>query len=129
MLGYTMYGTNDLEKAKGFYDTVFKSVGIGRLMEFPTGAIAYGVGFDKPMFAIGAPYDGKPASAGNGAMMALALDTRAKVDAVHAAAIAAGGADEGAPGVRGEEGPQAFYGAYFRDLDGNKFCAFRVGPK
>ncbi len=97
-------------------------------MEFPTGAIAYGVGFDKPMFAIGAPYDGKPASAGNGAMMALALDTRAKVDAVHAAAIAAGGADEGAPGVRGEEGPQAFYGAYFRDLDGNKFCAFRVGP-
>jgi predicted lactoylglutathione lyase len=80
------------------------------------------------MFAIGAPYDGKPATAGNGAMMALALDTRAKVDALYAAAIAAGGADEGAPGVRGEEGPQAFYGAYFRDLDGNKFCAFRVGP-
>ena len=128
MLGYTMYGTNDLEKATAFYDAVFKSVGVGRLMEFPTGAIAYGVGFDKPMFAIGAPYDGKPATAGNGAMMSLALDTRAKVDAIHAAAIAAGGADEGAPGVRGEEGPQAFYGAYFRDLDGNKFCAFRVGP-
>jgi predicted lactoylglutathione lyase len=51
-----------------------------------------------------------------------------KVDALYAAAIAAGGADEGAPGVRGDEGPQAFYGAYFRDLDGNKFCAFRVGP-
>lgn len=128
MLGYTMYGTNDLKKAKGFYDAVFKSVGVGRMMEFPTGAVAYGVGFDKPMFAIGQPYDGKPASVGNGAMMALAMDTRAKVDAVHAAAIAAGGADEGAPAVRGEEGPQAFYGAYFRDLDGNKFCAFRVGP-
>lgn len=128
MLGYTMYGTNDIKKASAFYDAVFKSIGVGRLMEFPTGAIAYGVGFDKPMFAIGAPYDGKPATAGNGAMMALALDTRAKVDAVHAAAMAAGGADEGAPGVRGEEGPQAFYGAYFRDLDGNKFCAFRVGP-
>jgi catechol 2,3-dioxygenase-like lactoylglutathione lyase family enzyme len=128
MIGYAMYGTNDLAKAKDFYDAVFKSVGIGRLMEFPTGAIAYGVGFDKPMFAIGAPYDGKPASVGNGAMMSLAFDTRAKVDAIHAAAIAAGGADEGAPGVRGEEGPQAFYGAYFRDLDGNKFCAFRVGP-
>lgn len=128
MLGYTMYGTNDLEKAKGFYDAVFKSIGVGRMMEFPTGAIAYGVGFDKPMFAIGQPYDGKPASVGNGAMMALALDTRAKVDALHAAAVAAGGADEGAPGVRGDEGPQAFYGAYFRDLDGNKFCAFRVGP-
>ena len=45
-----------------------------------------------------------------------------------AAALAAGGNDEGAPGVRGEDGPQAFYGAYFRDLDGNKLCAFRVGP-
>lgn len=128
MLGYTMYGTNDLAKAAAFYDALFKSIGVGRLMEFPTGAIAYGVGFDKPMFAIGTPYDGKAASAGNGAMMALALETRAKVDALHAAAIAAGGADEGAPGVRGEESPQAFYGAYFRDLDGNKFCAFRVGP-
>jgi catechol 2,3-dioxygenase-like lactoylglutathione lyase family enzyme len=128
MIGYAMYGTNDINKAAAFYDAVFKSVGIGRLMEFPTGAIAYGTGFDKPMFAIGAPYDGKPASVGNGAMMSLAFDTRAKVDAFHAAAMAAGGADEGAPGVRGEEGPQAFYGAYFRDLDGNKFCAFRVGP-
>jgi hypothetical protein len=39
-----------------------------------------------------------------------------------------GGSDEGAPGVRGEEGPRAFYGAYFRDLDGNKLCAFRIGP-
>lgn len=129
MLGYTMYGTNDLEKAKGFYDAVFKSVGAGRLMEFPTGAVAYGIAFDKPMFAIGKPHDGRPATVGNGAMMALAVDTRAKVDAVHASALAAGGKDEGAPGVRGEEGPQAFYAGYFRDLDGNKFCAFRVGPK
>ena len=61
-------------------------------------------------------------------MIALVLDTRAKVDAMHAAALAAGAGDEGAPGVRGEEGPQAFYGAYFRDPDGNKLCAFRVGP-
>ena len=61
-------------------------------------------------------------------MIAIVLDERAKVDAMHAAALAAGGNDEGAPGVRGEDGPQAFYGAYFRDLDGNKLCAFRVGP-
>ncbi len=128
MLGYTMYGTNDLEAAKAFFDTVLGSVGIGRMMEFPTGAVAYGLGWDKPMFAIGVPENGAAATVGNGAMMALAMDSRAKVDAIHAAACAAGGSCGGPPGVRGEEGPQAFYGAYFRDLDGNKFCAYRVGP-
>ena len=61
-------------------------------------------------------------------MIALVVDERAKVDAMFAAAIAAGGGDEGGPGVRGEDGPQAFYAAYFRDPDGNKLCAFRVGP-
>lgn len=128
MLGYAMYGTNDLPKAKAFYDDLFASVGAGRLMEFPTGGVAYGIGWDKPMFAIGTPNDGAAATVGNGAMMALVMDTRAKVDAIHAKALALGGADEGAPGVRGEEGPQAFYAGYFRDLDGNKFCAYRVGP-
>jgi catechol 2,3-dioxygenase-like lactoylglutathione lyase family enzyme len=128
MLGYTMYGTNDLARATAFYDKVFGSVGVGRLMESSTGAVAYGVSWDKPMFAIGAPADGKPATVGNGAMMALVFDERAKVDTIYAAARANGGACEGPPGVRGEEGPQAFYGAYFRDPDGNKFCAFRVGP-
>jgi catechol 2,3-dioxygenase-like lactoylglutathione lyase family enzyme len=128
MFGYTMYGTNDLPRAKSFYDTTLAAIGAKRLMEFPTGAVAYGTSFDKPMFAIGAPYDGAPASVGNGAMMAIVVDERAKVDALHAAAMAAGGKDEGAPGVRGDDGPQAFYGAYFRDPDGNKFCAFRIGP-
>jgi predicted lactoylglutathione lyase len=61
-------------------------------------------------------------------MVALVLKERRQVDALHAKALALGGTDEGAPGVRGSEGPQAFYGAYFRDLDGNKLCAFRIGP-
>ena len=52
----------------------------------------------------------------------------ASVDEVHAKALELGGTDEGAPGVRGDEGPQAFYGAYFRDLDGNKLAAFCIGP-
>ena len=103
-------------------------MGAGRLMAFPNGAIAWGVAFDKPMFSVGPPQNGAPATVGNGAMMALVLDARAKVDAVYAAAIVAGGACEGPAGVRGAEGPQAFYGGYFRDLDGNKFCAFCVGP-
>lgn len=128
MIGYTMYGTNDLPAAKTFYDALFAAIGAKRLMEFPTGAVAYGTAWDKPMFAIGTPYDGQPASVGNGAMMSLSLDSRAQVDAIHAAAIAGGGGDEGAPGVRGDEGDQAFYGAYFRDPDGNKFCAYRMGP-
>ena len=80
------------------------------------------------MFGVGKPYDGQAATFGNGTMIALVMDERAKVDALHDKAVALGGKCEGKPGVRGEEGPQAFYAAYFRDLDGNKLCAFRVGP-
>jgi predicted lactoylglutathione lyase len=61
-------------------------------------------------------------------MVALVMTERAQVDALHAKAMDLGGTCEGSPGLRGEEGPQAFYGAYFRDPDGNKLCAFRMGP-
>lgn len=128
MIGYALFGSNDLPRSFAFYDAVFASVGINRLMEFPTGAVCWGTGWGQPMLGVGPAYDGLAATAGNGTMIALVMDSRAKVDAMHAAAIAAGGEDEGGPGVRGEEGPQAFYGAYFRDPDGNKLCAFRVGP-
>jgi predicted lactoylglutathione lyase len=66
--------------------------------------------------------------AGNGNMIALVVDQRAKVDSLHAKALELGGSDEGAPGLRGPEGPRAFYGAYFRDPEGNKICVFRIGP-
>lgn len=128
MIGYALFGSNDLPRSFAFYDAVFASIGINRLMEFPTGAVVWGTGWTAPMLGTGPAYDGQPATAGNGTMIAITLDSRAKVDAFHAAALAAGGADEGAPGVRGDEGPQAFYGAYFRDSDGNKLCAYRVGP-
>jgi predicted lactoylglutathione lyase len=75
------------------------------------------------MMAVCIPYDEKPATPGNGAMLALAAADRAAVDATHAAALANGGSDEGAPGLRGD----TFYGAYFRDLDGNKVCVFKMG--
>ena len=61
-------------------------------------------------------------------MTSIACDSRARVNALHAKAMELGASDEGAPGVRGDEGPQAFYGAYFRDLDGNKLAAFCIGP-
>ena len=128
MIGYALFGSNDLPKSFAFYDALFASIGVNRLMEFPTGAVVWGTAWTAPMLGVGPTFDGKPATAGNGTMIALTLDTRAKVDALYNAAIAAGGSDEGGPGVRGEEGPQAFYAAYFRDPDGNKLCAFRVGP-
>ena len=128
MIGYALLGSNDMDRARGFYDALFGTIGVGRLMEFPTGATAWGASRTTPMLGITPPYNGEAATAGNGTMIALVLDERAKVEALHAKAIELGGADEGAPGVRGDEGEQAFYGAYFRDLDGNKLCAFRIGP-
>lgn len=128
MIGYVTVGSNDLGKARGFYDSLFASIGAGRLMEFGENFTLYGVNWGVPGVAVCKPYNGDAATAGNGAMVALVLDSRDKVDALHAKALELGGTDEGAPGLRSPEGDQAFYGAYFRDLEGNKFCAFRTGP-
>lgn len=127
MIGYTLVGTNDLDRARSFYDDLFGEIGVGRFMEMGD-MCAWGASFDKPAFGVTKPYDGQPATNGNGTMIAVVVDTRDKVDRLHAKALALGGKDEGASGVRGEEGPQAFYAGYFRDLDGNKVCAFRIGP-
>jgi catechol 2,3-dioxygenase-like lactoylglutathione lyase family enzyme len=128
MIGYATVGTNDLDRARGFYDALFGSIGARRLMELPSGFTMYGVRMDRPALAVTRPYNGEKATPGNGAMVAIVVDERAKVDAFHAKALELGGRDEGAPGLRGPEGDSAFYGAYFRDLDGNKFCVFRMGP-
>ena len=129
MIGYVTLGTNDLDRARAFYDALLGEIGARRLMEFAeNGFTLYGTGFGKPGLAVTRPYDGEPAVAGNGNMVALAMDSRERVDAFHARALELGGTDEGAPGLRTEEGPRAFYGAYFRDPDGNKLCAFRLGP-
>ena len=82
----------------------------------------------RPALAVTPPYNGEPATPGNGNMLALALEARASVDSVHKKALELGGSDEGAPGVRGEEGPQAFYAAHFFDPEGNKLCVYKVGP-
>lgn len=128
MIGYATLGSNDIDKALGFYDALFASVGGKRLMQMPDERqlTFYGAGAGRPMLAIGKPYDGGTATAGNGTMVALAADSREQVEAIYAKAIELGGADEGAPGTRGPDA-MGFYGAYFRDLDGNKFCAFKMG--
>lgn len=128
MIGYALAGSNDLDRARAFFDAVFGTIGIGRLWDLPNGGCAWGAGADKPAFGVGPPFDGKPASVGNGSMIAFVVDSRDKVDVVHGKAIELGGHNEGAPGLRGPEGDQAFYGGYFRDPDGNKYCVFNIGP-
>jgi catechol 2,3-dioxygenase-like lactoylglutathione lyase family enzyme len=132
MIGYVTIGSDNMPRARGFYDQLLgTTIGARRIMEFGDdlgGFTMWGTGFDKPGIAVTNPYDKQPAMAGNGNMTAIAVDSRDKVDAIHAKALELGGTCEGPPGVRGEEGQQAFYGAYFRDLDGNKLCAFRIGP-
>lgn len=128
MIGYATVGTNDLDRARAFYDDLLGEIGARRVMEFPeSGFTMYGTGARSPGLAITKPYDGNEARPGNGAMVALGMDARDKVDRLHAKALELGGSDEGPPGVRGPEGERAFYGAYFRDLDGNKLCAFCIG--
>jgi len=128
MIGYVTVGSNDLEKSRSFYDALMPVLGAGRIMEFGDNFTMYGTGMGKPGFAVCKPYNGNAATVGNGNMTSIACDSRAKVDELYAKAIELGGSCEGPPGVRGEDGPHAFYGAYFRDLDGNKLAAFRIGP-
>jgi catechol 2,3-dioxygenase-like lactoylglutathione lyase family enzyme len=121
MLGYSTVGSNKLEAAKGFYDALMASIGVEKMFDHPSGGRLYG----KPgsIFGVLGPYDGKAACVGNGSMCGFGLDNREQVAAFHAKALALGGVDEGAPG---ERGPGAYF-AYFRDLDGNKLCAYKFG--
>ena len=123
MIGYVTLGTNDMERAAAFYDELLREIGAGRFMDTDT-FIAWAVSPDKPALSVTKPFDGNPATVGNGVMVALAMDSQERVDKVHKRALELGGKDEGAPGPRGESG---FYAGYFRDLDGNKLNAFCMG--
>ena len=122
MISYVTVGTNDLDRARAFYDKIMEPLGGRRTMAFERMQF-YGVKGSPAMLAICTPYDGETATVGNGSMFGMLGETRAAVDAAHAAAIAAGGTCEGPPGQRME----GFYGAYFRDPDGNKLCAYYTG--
>jgi len=132
MIGYVTLGSDNMPRARTFYDELLGStIGAKRIMEFGDdmgGFTMWGTGFDKPGLAVTNPYNKEPAVAGNGNMAALATNSRSKVDEIHAKALELGGTCEGPPGLRGDEGDQAFYGAYFRDPDGNKLAAFCIGP-
>lgn len=119
MIGYTTIGTNDLARSTAFYDALFAEIGGKRLLEMDR-LIAWGKSFEQPMFSVCKPYDGQPASAGNGTMVAIAMQSPAQIDALHKKALELGASDEGAVGPRGP----TFYCGYVRDLDGNKLNFF-----
>lgn len=127
MIGYVTLGTNDLERARGFYDALFETIGGKRLMELPHGFTMWGTAMNRPGVVVTPPYDGEAAQPGNGNMVALAVDSRDKVDMVYARALELGATCDGPPGLRGPEAA-GYYFAYFRDLDGNKLAVFRIGP-
>ncbi len=119
MIGYVTVGTNDLSRAAQFYDALAAEMGVGRMREFEN-FIAWGTPGGGAGIAATRPYDGQPATVGNGVMIALEARDKAHVDRLYAIAIAHGGTCEGPPGPRGE----TFYAGYFRDPDGNKLNAF-----
>ena len=123
MIGYVTLGTNDLKRAAAFYDKIAALLDTPRMMEFD-GFIAWGRPGGGAGIGLTRPYDGQPATVGNGVMVALAARDKAHVDEIYRTALANGGTDEGAPGPRGDSG---FDAAYFRDPDGNKLNAFVMG--
>ena len=122
MIGYVTLGTNDMPRAAAFYDALLEGIGARRLMETER-YIFWGVSMQLPSLSLVKPFDGQPATIGNGDMVALVVDGRGKVDRLHAKALLLGGTDEGAPGDRGG----GFYAGYFRDLEGHKFNVFCTG--
>lgn len=121
MFTHVMVGANDPEKSIAFYDAVLGALGIqGQNMGDRAFYGQMGAG---GAFGVGKPADGNAATFANGGTIGFGAKSRADVDAFHAAGCANGGTCEGAPGVRAG-GPGDPYGAYLRDPDGNKICAF-----
>ena len=119
IVSHVSLGSNRFDEAVAFYEKVLATLGAKRLMAHP-GAVAFGKLY--PEFWVQTPLDGRPASAGNGVHFGFLAQSQEQVRAFHAAALAAGAADDGAPGPRAEYG-QPYYGCFLRDLDGHKIEA------
>ena len=122
MIGYVTVGTNDLARAAKFYDALAAEMGVPRMMEFDN-FIAWGTPGGPAGVAATKPFDGQPATVGNGVMVALEAKDKVQVHRLYDIALAHGGTCEGPPGPRGD----TFYAGYFRDPDGNKLNAFVMG--
>jgi catechol 2,3-dioxygenase-like lactoylglutathione lyase family enzyme len=131
MISYVTVGTDDLAAAERFYSAFLLALGLG-LDVGPEGLsfalpVAEGEKPVLPDFYVKPTFDGRPATAGNGAMVAFEASCQREVRALHAAAVAAGGTDEGAPGFRAGYGAD-FYVSYLRDPQGNKIALFSSNP-
>jgi len=122
MIGYVTLGTNDMAKSTAFYDDLLSLLGAKRFMSDDR-FVAWTSAPGAPGVSVALPFDGQPATVGNGVMVALTTNKRETVDAIYNKALALGGTDEGKPGERMD----GFYAAYFRDLDGNKLNCFCMG--
>ncbi|MBV8393304.1 MAG: VOC family protein [Alphaproteobacteria bacterium] len=120
MFSHVTVGSNDVARAKTFYDAATGPLGLVRKADYPEAA-GYGRPDGRPQLWVLSPADKKAATVGNGITIGLEAGTRAAVDAAYKAAMAAGGKDEGKPGIRKHYHPN-YYGAYVRDPDGNKVC-------
>ncbi|CAB3799348.1 VOC family protein [Paraburkholderia fynbosensis] len=130
MLSHVFVGITDFERAFDFYQALMDTLGLPlKFRETDRGWAGWmPADAPRPLFLIGTPYDGRPAEAGNGQMIALLAADRPTVDRAHAAALAHGGACEGPPGLRPHYHAN-YYGAYFRDPDGNKLCVCCHDPQ
>lgn len=123
MFSHVTLGTADIRRAVTFYDATLEGLGLARQdSDLDGGYAGYAAAPETtPQFWVTRPLDGRPASVGNGMTVAFEAPDRPTVDRFHAAALAHGGTDEGAPGLRPHYHPD-YYGAYVRDPDGNKLC-------
>ena len=121
MIGYATIGTKDIDRAVTFYDGLLAEVGAKQVFGMDRIKF-YGTGPDAAMLAICIPYNEEEQHCGNGNMIAIPGGSREGVDKLYARAIELGATDEGEPGER----MPTFYGAYVRDLDGNKLCFFKM---
>ncbi|MBP7001379.1 VOC family protein [Amaricoccus sp.] len=123
MISHVHLGTADLDRACAFYDPVMAALGFPpRFHDAAAGWAGWSArDGGRPFLLVGRPFDGATARPGNGQMVALEARSRAEVDRAHAVALALGGTDEGAPGLRPRYHAD-YYGAYVRDPDGNKLC-------
>lgn len=119
-MNYFVAGTNDMTAATGFYDALFGHMGIQQAAR--TDRMTYWMG-DGFAFAVAKPFDGQPATHGNGTMIGFGVGTPQQVRALHQLVLSLGGKDEGAPGPRGP-----YYSAYVRDLDNTKICFSAPSP-
>ena len=124
-LNYVMIGSNDVTKARAYFDAVLPLVGGTVVMEFMPHSFCYGLRGGGRIW-VTPPFNKEAATPGNGNMVGLLCENETEVQAAHAAALSAGGTNEGEPGPRPQYGPD-FYGAYVRDLDGNKMSFVYFG--